>query len=322
MRCLTMLLLLPAVVRAQTTAPREFSVDASHSAVGFSIPFLTGHVTGGFDDLRGIIYHDPAAPERSHVRIVIDATSLHTGSRHRDEHLRTSDFFDVAQYPTISFTSERVARSRDGFLVSGPLTMHGVTRTVSIPFRQVRPVMEDPHGSDIVNFEGSLRLARLDFGIRGGSTYNDWFDALRSRTMGDSADIGIELQGWETSFARTTKYDAALARFTTEGLAPTAARLRRLKAEKQDLGGTDWELEQMARTLLARGRAAEALELVALGLQLFPGSVRMQTAAARVYELMNRRSQASAAVALALGLDAADPRALELQRRLRQPAVP
>ena len=303
---------------AQKVATRELSLEASHSSVEFSIGFLTGRVKGRFDDVRGTLFFDGEKPERSSVTVVIDAASIHSGSRHRDEHLRSSDFFDITRFPHITFTSNKVTRVGDGLLVSGPLTMHGATRNVAIPFRQVRPLLEDPHGSDIVNFEGALRLARKDFGLVGGAKFNSWFDDLRSATMADSVDVMLEIQAWETNFGRLRRWDGALDRFKREGIEPTAKQLRAMKAMHADsVDGADWELEQIARSLHARGRTAEAVELLRLSVELFPTSAASHAALSRIYELTGDRASALASAERALALNASNTRALELARRLR-----
>ncbi|MBA3560327.1 MAG: YceI family protein [Gemmatimonadaceae bacterium] len=303
---------------AQKVAARELSLEASHSSVEFSIGFLTGRVKGRFDDVRGTLFYDGERPERSSITVVIGAASIHSGSRHRDEHLRSSDFFDVTRFPHITFTSERVTRAGNGLLVSGPLEMHGATRNVAIPFRQVRPLLEDPHGSDIVNFEGSLRLARKDFGILGGAKFNSWFDDIRSATMADSVDVMLEIQAWETNFVRLRRWDGALDRFKREGIGPTAKRLRAMKAMHADsIDGVDWELDQIARTLVARERPAEAIELLELSVELLPASAASHASLSRVYELTGDRRAALASAERALALNATNTRALELARRLR-----
>src|SRR6266702_1577449 len=125
---------------AALTAPpgvREFRIDAGHSEVGFSIGFLGHPVRGRFDDIRGTIACAAGNPGASSITVVIGANSINTGSAHRDEHLRSPDFFDVARFPVIVFRSTRIASgARGGIVATGTLTMHGITRAVEIPFRE------------------------------------------------------------------------------------------------------------------------------------------------------------------------------------------
>lgn len=167
---------------------REFRIDAGHSAVEFSVPFLGHAVRGRFDDVQGTIVYAPApngGVGASAVSVAIATASVNSGSRHRDEHLRSEDFFDAARYPVILFQSTGFALRDSAFMMRGTLTMHGVARTVMIPFRADGAPIDDPHGSALVHFTGGLRIARREYGILGGSRHNDWFDALRSATMGD-----------------------------------------------------------------------------------------------------------------------------------------
>src|SRR4051794_6339283 len=102
---------------AESSAPhalREYTVDFGHSIVEFSIGFAFSRVKGRFTDAKGTILYDESNPVRSSVTMVFDAKSIDTGWPHRDEHLRTDDFFDVGKYPTIVFQSERLTRSGDG----------------------------------------------------------------------------------------------------------------------------------------------------------------------------------------------------------------
>src|SRR5262245_48920344 len=111
--------------RASRSAPhtlREYTVDFGHSIVEFSIPFAFSRVKGRFTNAKGTILYDEANPANSSVTMVIEAKSIDTGWPHRDEHLRTDDFFDVDKYPTIVFQSERVTRNGDGWVADGQLT--------------------------------------------------------------------------------------------------------------------------------------------------------------------------------------------------------
>jgi polyisoprenoid-binding protein YceI len=317
-RALSLLLsaALPALAAAQRSAPngtpaapREFRVDAGHSQVAFSVGFLGHPVRGRFDDVRGAIVYAAGRPESSSVTVVIGTRSVSTGSAHRDEHLRSDDFLDAAAHPHIVFTSRVVRRARGGFVATGPLTLHGVTREVTIPFRETAPPYEDPHGSTLLFFSGALRLARRDFGVLGGSKHNDWFDAARSATMADSVDVTLDVQAWDTDFARVHTYDEAVARVARDGVAAVLAAASSRASE--------WELGQLGRALLARGLTADALALFRRTTELFPRSAAAHTALARAHAAAGAPDSARASVARALEIDAADPWARELKRRLR-----
>jgi polyisoprenoid-binding protein YceI len=307
-----------ATVNVASPPFREFRVEAAHSTVGFSINFLGHPVHGRFDDVRGTIVYFGADPSASSATVAIATSSINTGSKHRDEHLRSSDFFDVATYPTILFTSRIVRREESGFVVVGPLTIHGVTREVAIPFREVGAPTADPHGSTLLYFSGALRIARRDFGIMGGSRYNDWFDELRQRALADSVDITLDVQGWDTDYERSPRWSSAVDRLIADGVPKRVAALRALAAAHPDtLRDAEWEVDQLARALLRRGRGLDAIEMFRLGADLFPKSASAQAALARGCEASGDLARASTFVDRALAIDPAETQAIEIRRRLK-----
>src|SRR5688572_11487681 len=98
-RYLFSLLAVPLIVASLEA--KTYTIDESHSNVGFSIRHLVGRVTGGFTKFEGSFDYDPAKPKTWKTSATIDATSINTGNAKRDEHLRNPDFFDTAKYPTL-----------------------------------------------------------------------------------------------------------------------------------------------------------------------------------------------------------------------------
>jgi polyisoprenoid-binding protein YceI len=296
---------------------REFRIDAGHSDVAFSIGFLGHPVRGRFDDIRGTIIYSPTDVSASAISVVIGVKSLTTGSAHRDEHLKSPDFFDAAKFPSIVFRSTSVEKRGTSFVANGVLSMHGVQRPISIPFRESSAMVADPHGSTLVFFAGALRIARKDYGILGGSKYNDWFDELRSATMADSVDITLDISGWDPDIDRTHRYDAPIQRMEKEGVASTLARLRNLKANFPDsLKGSSYDIEQIARGLLEHGRTADALSLFRFNAEAFGESAPIHASLARAFEIAGNADSSKAHTARALAIDSLDTRAMELARRL------
>jgi hypothetical protein len=140
--------------------------------------------------------YDPTNPENSSVTITAPSKSLDTGWPHRDEHLRTSDFFDVEKYPTIMFQSTKIRRNGKDFVMEGNLTMHGVTKALSVPLVLPAPRRSPESGWMILVATSTFKIARKDFGITGGDKYNPWFTAARQATMSDSVDVNVEVEGW------------------------------------------------------------------------------------------------------------------------------
>ena len=143
-----------------------WTVDPSHSSVEFRIKhMMISTVRGHFGEFEGTI--EAAAEYRdSKVHGTIQAASIDTNETRRDEHLRSADFFDVENHPTIEFDSTRVEhKDRGDYRVTGDLTMHGETHPVTLDIT-VHGVTRDAQGHDRVGLEARGTLNRSDFGLR------------------------------------------------------------------------------------------------------------------------------------------------------------
>ena len=277
---------LPSLLSAQTTAPRaptlqEYSVDAGHSIVEFSIGFAIRRIKGRFTHFKGAIVYDSIAPANSSVTIVIESKSIDTGWPHRDEHLRTSDFFDVEKYPTIVFQSDRLTQTNNGWVATGKLSMKGITKNIAIPIRLQRPPARNSESRwMMLNAEGSLRLARADFGILGGDKFNSWFDKARAATMSDSVDISLELEAWreDAESLRTPVIEAAIQRVRASGVQSQIEWLDSLKKSRAPAqhAGLRAGGDLFTRALIAHGRIDDAVKLSRGVTEMFPESARLQ----------------------------------------------
>ena len=271
---------------ASAPAVREYLVDFGHSIVEFAIPFAFSRVKGRFTDAKGTILYDEAKPALSSVTMIIETKSIDTGWPHRDEHLRTSDFFDVDKYPTIVFQSERLVPNGEGFVAHGKLTMHGVTKDVAIPFHLLRPPTRSAESRwMILNADGALRLARADFGVFGGSKYNSWFNKARAATMADSVDISLEIEGYSVDAAsqRSPGVETRLQRIRTNGVQSQINELLEAKKTRTaaELEGYARGADLVMRGLIATGQVSDAVTLGRASTEIFPAS----TAVAAVYGL-------------------------------------
>lgn len=135
MRAAKILLGLGALFLSGTIAARgeTYTIDPAHSRIGFHLRHLLGTARGEFHQFRGTIEFDPKQPERSSVVVQIQVASIDTKIEKRDEHLRSADFFDAEKFPEIVFRSRSVKQtSADTGEISGELTMHGVTRPITL----------------------------------------------------------------------------------------------------------------------------------------------------------------------------------------------
>ncbi|MDH5151908.1 MAG: YceI family protein [Micrococcales bacterium] len=151
---------------AQSELTGTWSIDPTHSRVGFSSRHaMVTKVRGAFNDVSGTAQLDAEDMSRSKVRVVLSVDSVDTRSPQRDAHLRSADFFDAQQHPTIEFDSTAVDEvDENQFIVTGELTIRGITRTISVPL-ELLGVDTDPFGQLRAGLEGSRRIDRKDWGV-------------------------------------------------------------------------------------------------------------------------------------------------------------
>ena len=135
------------------------TIDSGKSIVNFSIENMKVRtVTGTFTGMKGEIRFDETDLANSSFNVSIEAASVNTENKERNDHLRNEDFFHVEEYPVISFESSSIQRTSSGFLTSGMLSMHGVSREVEIPFTYSNN-----------QFVGILEVNRFDYKIGEGT---------------------------------------------------------------------------------------------------------------------------------------------------------
>jgi polyisoprenoid-binding protein YceI len=158
-------LTLAVVALPAHAAPTTYTIDKSHSDVGFQVRHLVSKVRGSFGDFSGTIVMDKDKAENSSVEFVVKAASINTDNEKRDQHLRSPDFFDVEKNPDITFKSTKVTGGANGqYQVAGKLTMRGVTKDVTLPVTFLGEAT-DPWGNVKAGFETSTDLNRKDYGI-------------------------------------------------------------------------------------------------------------------------------------------------------------
>jgi len=165
-------------------------LDPDHSTVDFSVRhMMVGTTRGSFRTVTLDVDFDPQHPELGHVAAVIDAASIDTGSEQRDTHLRSPDFLDIAQFPTIGFTSTSVeTRGYQEFGLHGDLTIHGVTKAIVLDVA-FRGAAANPSGGQTAGFSAHGRVNRRDFGL----AWNVPMDA-GGVLVGEDVKVDIELE--------------------------------------------------------------------------------------------------------------------------------
>ena len=188
---------LAALVSAAVFAADAFVVDKYHSEATFQIRHLITRVSGRFNEVSGSISVDRGNPTLSSVEFTIKTASIDTGVLPRDNDLRGANFFEVDKYPEITFksTSIKPGGKKDAYDVTGAFSMHGVTKTITIPV-EFLGFAKDPQGKERAGFAAHTTLNRQDYGIK-------WNRALDNggALLGDDVDIAINIDAAKSAAA-------------------------------------------------------------------------------------------------------------------------
>lgn len=168
----------------------RYVIDPSHSHAAFSVRHLmVSNVRGEFQRFSGEVSYDPARPEATAVNVSIDVASINTREEKRDAHLRSADFFDAERFPAITFASKGAKKSGDGIALVGDLTIHGVTREVTVAVEDITAEHKDPWGNSRIGGSASTKIKRSDFGM----TWNSAIEA-GGVLVGDEVKIQLEVE--------------------------------------------------------------------------------------------------------------------------------
>jgi polyisoprenoid-binding protein YceI len=169
-------------------APGTYSIDAGHSYVGFAVKhFGLSKVKGEFQKFDGAVtISDPVTA--SSVDVTIAADSFSSRDEQRDTHVRSADFLDVEHFPTLSFVSTSVREDGGTWVVTGDLTVHGVTRSVELA-TEFEGAIEDPYGMERIAFSAETEIDRTEFGLT-------WNQALETGglVVGRKVKVSLEVE--------------------------------------------------------------------------------------------------------------------------------
>lgn len=169
---------------------QAWNVDASHTGVGFSVKhMMVSKVRGRFTDVEGTLVGNPEDLTTANIDIKIDASTIHTNSEDRDNHLRSADFFDTETYPNLAFTSTEIVKTKGNkYNVTGDMTIKDVTKKVTFE-AEYEGAGKNPWGVDVAAFEVEGKISRKEFGLT-------WNQALETGgvLVGDDIKITIDLQ--------------------------------------------------------------------------------------------------------------------------------
>jgi polyisoprenoid-binding protein YceI len=168
-----------------------WKIDPAHSQAEFKVKhMMISNVKGSFSSLSGTLSLDETDYTHSKVEVDIPVATLSTGDPQRDGHLKSADFFDAEKFPAIIFKSTNIdSKGAANYAVTGDLTTHGVTKSVTLAVEDVSEPSKDPWGNHRIGLSATTKINRKDFGLT-------WNSALESGgvLVGDDVSISLEIQ--------------------------------------------------------------------------------------------------------------------------------
>lgn len=169
----------------------QWDLDKVHSHVGFTARhMMVSNVRGEFTEYDAAIELDPKDPTKLSINATINVNSITTRNEQRDGHLKSPDFFDAANHPTITFKSKKVTKVADGkFKVAGDLTMRGTTKEITLDVEGLTNTINDPYGNIRTGATATTKINRQDYGL----AFNAVMEA-GGLVVSDDITINLEIE--------------------------------------------------------------------------------------------------------------------------------
>lgn len=170
---------------------KNWSLDKAHSSIEFSVRhMMISSVKGRFRDFNAEIKIDPENLEMADVKFTVNAASVDTDQPDRDTHLKSPDFFDVANFPLITFTTKSVVKSGNDLCVKGNLFIKGLAKEIAVK-GEIQGPIKDPYGKQRIGFDGESTVNRKEFGL-------NWNMVLEGGgiLVGDTVKLSIHLEAF------------------------------------------------------------------------------------------------------------------------------
>ncbi len=178
------------VLIASSAWATTFELDSSHSEVGFRVRHFTVSWTRGrFDVFSGTLELDEKDVNKSKVKVTIDARSVNTNLKMRDDNLRGADFLDVANNPTLTFESRRIESASGRLRITGDLTIRGVTRSVALDAEPISPEIKGLFGEYRRGTRAVGKISRKEFGLKSNTVLE-----AGALAVGDEIEITLEVE--------------------------------------------------------------------------------------------------------------------------------
>lgn len=319
--------LLSALQQPGQPAGLVYTVDNAHSVLDFTVRLVGfNRVRGSFKQYSADIYYVEGDPLRSTVSFTADVASIDTDSDERDHDLMNPAFFDQKRFPQMKFSSERVEKNGEGFVLIGPLTIKDSTHQVRIPFTISGRPETDPFGNQRIVFFAEVGLNRKDYGVNGPRFWE--------KSISDSVHIEMELAGrrwnWnDLGFNPRGKKSAGQILWAAADSNRLPATVKQIRAVWQgprtDTAYTfaPWGFVVAANRQAAAGRTKEGAQILELASELLADSLQAADKSellgwlGEIHMLGGRKQQAIDALNRAVTLNPGNTFALEWQRHAK-----
>ena len=185
---LKQLLFLSATALALTA--QTYQIDSSHSGANFSVKhMMVTNVSGRFSNVKGAVTFDEKNLSKSSIEATVDIETINTNEPKRDAHLKSPDFFDAAKFPQMTFKSTKVYKAGGVTKADGDLTLHGVTKPVTLTLTELSGEVKHPMGTIVRGAVATTRISRKDYGL----TWNKTIEA-GGVVVGDEIAITLEIE--------------------------------------------------------------------------------------------------------------------------------
>jgi polyisoprenoid-binding protein YceI len=272
---------------------------------------------GRFTDFTGLVRYDEKNPARTSASFSIKTESINTDNEFRDKDLKSENWFDVAKYPTIVFISKKVVSTTDGLLISGDLTIKGITKEVVMKVFPLSGIVKDVRGDLQVIFNGTTKIDRTEFGVEG----KNW-SGVKEGITAVSNDVAIEVgvlgkQLQLTNLQNMVKFTKGAARiYKAISESNVAAGLTEFRKFIDEKSADVNMLSMTGKVLRAQGKVNEARAVYEANRDAFPESGEVWYAMGEICLLEGDLKNAKTNFMEALKKDPENIRAREVLRHL------
>lgn len=186
---LRLLILLLMILCSSTAIAYQWEVDADHTEIRFEVRHILATVSGQFADFNGKVFFDPAHPDTAKFNFTVKVKSVNTNNGKRDTHLRSKDFFDSDEFPTMQFNSSKINRINDTlYSLEGMMTIKDVTKKMNFEF-QFLGTQDHPFDKNkqVAGFKTAFVIPRLDFHVGDGKF-------LKMGVVGEDVNVEISME--------------------------------------------------------------------------------------------------------------------------------